>query len=326
MMILIPDRIVKPDIEREVFDPDAEIVAPCAKSAAEIQDDTWRRADGILAWHEIEYTAEVLHKLRPCGVIVRVGVGYDNIDLEAAKYYGITVCNVPDYGVTDVADHAMALLLALARGLFAYDVHTRAGGDSWQAAGPLRRIGGAGLSTLGIIGLGRIGTAVALRAKAFGLKPLCYDPYIPDGRARAIGVEQYQNLRDMLTQADAVTFHVPLTNETGNMADAEFFEAMRMGSLLVNTARGGVVSLDALANALASTRVLAAGLDVLPIGAMEHYLIRDWKKQLPWIRGRLIITPHCAFYNEDSYREMRLKAAQELRRVLDGQEPRNRIT
>jgi len=325
MMILIPDRIIDPDIEREVFGPGVEIVTCNAMSAGDIPDNTWRRADGILAWHEIEYTAEVIGKLRPRGAIVRVGVGYDNIDLEAARQRGITVCNVPDYGVTDVADHTMALLLALARGLFAYEDHARAGGNSWQAAGILQRLGGPELSKLGIIGLGRIGTAVAQRARAFDLTPLCHDPYIPDGRARSLGVRRLDELDEMLAQSDAITFHAPLTNETRGLANRRFFEHLKTGCLLVNTSRGDVINLDALSDAMISGNVRAAGLDVLPAGADSHHLIRAWRDRQEWIKGRLIITPHCAFYNADSYREMRLKAAQELKRILNGREPRNRI-
>ncbi len=325
MMILIPDRITDPTVEREVFGSGVEIVTYCARSASEIPDSTWRRADGILAWHEIEYAAEIIAKIRPNGVIVRVGVGYDNVDLEAARRRGITVCNVPDYGVTDVADHTMALLLAMARGLFAYEAHAKSGGDSWQSAGTLRRLGGLGLSGLGIIGLGRIGTAVALRAKAFGLRVFCYDPYIPPGMARALGVQQHDALGEMLAQSNAVTFHTPLTPETRHMANCDFFAHLKVGSLFINTARGDIVDLDALADAMMGGKVRAAALDVLPIDTDSHSLIRAWRDEQSWIKGRLIITPHCAFYNEDSYREIRLRAAQELKRALSGQELRNRV-
>ncbi|MBI2320748.1 MAG: hypothetical protein HYU88_01265 [Chloroflexi bacterium] len=218
-VILIPDRLEQPaDVEQEAFGPAARILTPGAHHDAEIADEVWASADAVLAWHDLRYPAALLAKLRRCRVIVRIGVGYDNVDLEAAGRLGIAVCNVPDYGTADVADHAMALLLALARGVYAFSERVRAADDNWhwQAAGPLRRLAG---STLGIVGLGRIGTAVALRAKAFGMRVAFYDPYLPDGQDKALGVERCDALDELLGQADAVSIHTPLTDETRGMAD-----------------------------------------------------------------------------------------------------------
>lgn len=324
-VILIPDRLEPPaDVEQAVFGPAARILTPGARHEAEIADEVWASADAVLAWHDLRFTADLLAKLRRCKVIVRIGVGYDNVDLEAAGRLGIAVCNVPDYGTADVADHAMALLLALARGVCAFSEQVRAADDNWhwQAAGPLRRLAG---STLGIIGLGRIGTAVALRAKAFGMRVAFYDPYLPDGQDKALGVERCDELDELLAQADAVTIHTPLTDETRGMADAAFFATLKPGALFVNTARGPIVDLDALAGALRAGRLRGAGLDVLPQEPPDpaHPLIRAWRARELWVAHRLIITPHGAFYNEESYREMREKAAQEAKRVLDGRPARN---
>jgi len=178
---------------------------------------------------------------------------------------------------------------------------------------------------LGIIGLGRIGTATALRAKAFGMRVVFYDPYIPDGQDKALGVTRCYELADLLAQADVVSIHTPLTSETRGMANAAFFSMLKPGAIFINTARGAIVDLDALTEALRSGQVGAAGLDVLPQEPPDpdHPLIRAWRARESWIAYRLIITPHAAFYCEEAYREMRMKAALEAKRVLAGQKPRN---
>jgi phosphoglycerate dehydrogenase-like enzyme len=324
-LVLIPDRLSPPpDVEQEVLGDGVEVVVCSARNAAEISDDTWARADAVLAWHDLRFTPHVLSKLKRCRVLVRVGVGVDNVDLRAAGERGIIVCNVPDYATADVADHAMALMLALSRGLLAFSEQVRGAPAHWrwETAGALRRLAG---STLGIIGLGRIGTATALRAKAFDFRVAFYDPYVPDGFDRALGLTRCDELADLLAQADLLSIHTPLTPQTEGMAGVEFFARLRPGAIFVNTARGAIVNLDALTEALRSGRLRAAGLDVLPQEPPDphHPLIRAWRDREPWVAHRLILTPHAAFYCHESYREMRAKAALEARRVLAGQEPRN---
>lgn len=324
-IVLIPDRLSPPaDVEAEVFGDAAIFNLPCAKSAAEIPDAVWAEADAVLAWHELQYPAEIIAKMRRCHVLVRVGVGFDNVDLQAAGRQGVYVCNVPDYGTNDVADHTLALMLTMARGIYRFSEQVRAANANWhwEAAGTLRRIGE---STLGIIGLGRIGTAVALRGKAFGMRILFYDPYVPDGMDKALGLTRCDELVDLLAQADVVTFHTPLTHDTRGMADAKFFAQLKPGAILVNTARGAIVDLDALGEGLRSGRLHGAGLDVLPDEPpdKDHPLIRAWREREDWIAQRLVITPHAAFVCFEAYREMRRKAAEEAKRVLEGRPPRN---
>ena len=266
---------------------------------------------------------EKVPKLDRCKVIIRCGVGFDNVDLKAAGEKGIPVCNVPDYGTTDVADHAMALLLSLMRGLPAYDAAAR---DPktwvWTAAGPLRRVTGA---RLGLIGLGRIGTAVALRAKAFGMRVSFYDPYINDGYDKVMGIERASSLDALLPGLDAVSFHVPLTPETRSMGSAGFFAKLSPGAVVINTARGGIVDTGALEEALRSGQVRAAGLDVLATepASQKDPLVAAWCRGDEWIRHRLIITPHAAFFCGEAYEEMRRKAARAVRDVLTGGQIRN---
>ena len=322
--ILIPDRLTSPaEVEQDVFGSDIKILTPCAKNASEIDDDTWRKADAILAWHELQYSAEIIDKLDRCKVIVRIGVGFDNVDLIASGKKGIPVCNVPDYGTNDVADHAIGLMLSLARGIFAYSEKVRESNSwDWNNAGELHRLTCA---TLGIIGLGRIGTAIALRAKALGMYIIFYDPYLPDGQDKALGVVRCENLSGLLEQSDVVSIHTPLSKETRGMADSTFFTKMKKGSIFINTARGAIVSLDALTEALKTNHLRGVGLDVLPQEPPDpdHPLIKAWRSKERWISQRLIITPHAAFYNKESYEEMRRKAALEARHVLEGKEPKN---
>jgi phosphoglycerate dehydrogenase-like enzyme len=309
--VLIPDRLEPPaDVEERVFGESAEIQLFGAKHAFEIPDTVWAGADAVLGWHELEYTADVIAKLERCRVLVRCGSGVDNVDLTAAAERALPVCNVPDYGTTDVADHAMAFILTLARGVFAFSEGVRASNAnwSWRAAGELHRLRG---STLGIVGLGRIGTAVARRAQAFEMRIVSYDPYVEDGYFHAVAVERAASLDELLPHVDAVTFHAPLTPETWGMANDAFFERLKPGAIIVNTARGPIIQLDALARALESGRVRAAGLDVVETEPLDdsHPLIRSWRAREPWIAHRLVITPHAAFFSEEAYEELRRKAA-----------------
>lgn len=321
--VLIPDRLSSSaDIEAAIFPKGTTFFLPAVRHENSVPDAMWAEADAVLAWHEVNLNASIIERLRNCKVIVRVGAGYDNVDLRASGERGIVVCNVPDYGTEDVADHAMSLLLALARGLVAYDQAARVEAWRWDCAGGLRRIAG---SVLGIVGFGRIGTAVALRAKAFGMQVCFYDPYKDRGYDKALGVRRYDRLDDLLTHSDAVSIHTPLTDETRGMVNDEFFSQLRADSIFVNTARGACVDIDSLYSALRSGRLRAAGLDVLPEEPPppHHPLIKAWRDQEKWLTGRLVITPHAAFYNIESYREMRQKAAKEATRVLEGHPPLN---
>ena len=310
-------------MEFSVFGSDVQIINPCVKHASEIDDQTWMKVDAILAWHELQYTADVIDKLNQCKVIVRVGVGFDNVDLIASGKKGISVCNVPDYGTNDVADHAIALMLTLMRGIHTYSEKVRLSKSwNWGDAGPLHRLTDL---TIGIIGLGRIGTATALRAKSLGMYVKFFDPYVPDGLDKTLGFTRIQNLSALLKQSDVVSIHCPLTEETKGMAASVFFNDIKKGAVFINTARGEIVEINALNKALQSNHLKAAGLDVLPQEPPDpnHSLIKAWRSGEQWIAQRLIITPHAAFYNEESYLEMRKKAAEEVKRVLNGQKPRN---
>ena len=324
MNILIPDVLREPvDIEAEIFGTDADIVVGEAKSHEGITDEVWSNCDAILAFDQIIYEKELISKLVNCKVIVRVGVGYDNVDLLAAKNKDILVCNVPDYGTEEVADHTMGMLLSLLRGLPEYTRRVQQRNYCRENPMPARLRG----KNLGIIGLGRIGTATALRAKAFGLKVIFYDPYKDDGYDKSLGIRKVDTLHDLARLSDIVSIHTPLTKETENMIDDSFFKIIKPDSILINTARGSIIDLSALRNAMKKKIIKAAGLDVLPIEPSDdsQQLIVEWENNEEWLRGRLIVTPHVGFYSPEALKEMRIKASIEVKRVLEGKPPRNLV-
>ena len=324
--ILIPDRIDgEPTIEKNILGDGFEVITKNAKISDEIDDAIWKTADAILAWHDLSYDKKLISKLLNCKIIVRVGVGFDNVDLTAATKAGIIVSNVPDYGTNDVADHSMALLLGLTRQIYNY--HHKVFNTvswNWDIGIDLRRLR---TLTLGIIGCGRIGTAMIIRAKSFGLNTIFYDPYVARGYEKSLQVKRLTNLYELLSVSDIISFHVPLNNETLYMADDDFFSNLKHGCTIINTSRGQVIKLDSLYNAMKNGIVSKVGLDVIekePID-LNHPLFNAVSKSEDWIDGRVLITPHCAFYCNESYIEMREKAAHEVKRVLNGKKPLNKV-
>jgi D-3-phosphoglycerate dehydrogenase/C-terminal binding protein len=293
-----------------------------AKSAEELAgkvDD----ADAVIVFHEVTLPGVIIDRLKHCRVIVRCGTGYDQIDLKAAARRGIPVCNVPDYGVDEVADHAMALMLACNRGLILADRRLRTPLEPWNyhAVEPIFRLAGA---TMGIVGLGRIGTAAAMRAQGLRMRVLACDPYLRSGMDKAVGVPLV-DFDTLLAESDVVSLHVPLTAETRGMINAAALAKMRPHAILVNTARGAVVDTQALAAALTEKRLGGAGIDVLPFEppTATEPLIKLWRQADP---VNLVLTPHTAFYSESGLVEMREKGAREVARVLSGKPPKNVVT
>jgi len=320
--VLMPDVISNPDIEMRVFGEQFQMITPNVSKVDDVSWDIWRNADAIMAWHTLQYDLALIKQLKNCKIFIRFGVGFDNVDLKTAGELGIIVSNVPDYGTTDVADHTIALLLSFSRGIYAYLESVINNQWHWQQASTLKRLSGA---TLGIIGLGRIGTATAMRAKGLGMKLLFYDPYLPEGVDKALGIGRCYELNELLAQSDAVSLHTPLTEETRGMANEDFFKAMKPGSIFINTARGQIVDPVALYDALKSGHLAAAGVDVWPTEPPpdSDRLIKAWRDGEPWIRHRFIHTPHSAFYCQESWEELRMKGAMEVKRVLIGEKPRS---
>ncbi|MQA03332.1 MAG: C-terminal binding protein [Streptosporangiales bacterium] len=260
-------------------------------------------------------TRTVLARMRPGATVIRYGIGYDNVDLEGAAELGIQVANVPDYGVQTVADHAAASLLALSRHIPEY--HHRIATEGWVRPADIGTIRGFRSSTVGLVGMGRIAQAVHARLVPFGFSFVGYDPYCPPETFARLGVEQVA-LLDLAARAHAISLHAPSTPETYRIVDAEFLDRLRPGTVLVNTARGPLVDEAALAYAIAAGRVAAAALDVTdpePIPADSPL------RQLPTV----ILTPHAAFYDEDSVNLLQQLARDEALRALRGEPLRCRI-
>lgn len=292
--------------ERETAGPDVNCVF--VSEPAEVTDTQWAEADALISVID-PVSAGEMDRLASCRILVTPKVGFDNIDLEKYGAAGIPVCNVPDYGTQDVADHAMGLLLGLMKGINRYDNRLRANPrGGWQPMDhPLAlRLSAA---RLGIVGLGRIGTAMTLRAKAFGMDVSFYDPYKSNGSDLALGIRRLDSLEALFAENDVISLHAPLTEETRNMINDDILSCASPGLVLINAARGEIVDLDALYRALETGRVGGAGLDVLseePCNT-ENSLVDAWHNDVDWIRDRVIITPHSAFYTPQSLYDMRTK-------------------
>ncbi|MES1152231.1 MAG: C-terminal binding protein, partial [Dongia sp.] len=284
-----------------------------ARRIDELSGDTLASCDAIVVWHEMKIDCAFVAALKRCRIIVRAGVGFDHIDLEAAASAGIPVCNTPDYGTSEVADHAIGLLLALRRGIVAYHQNLKAdirGGFDFSRAPLVRRLRGR---TFGIVGLGRIGLATALRAKAFGMNVIAYDPYAPRGAEIAAGVDRTERLENLLAVADAVSLHCPLTDETRGMINAKTLTAMNNQAVLINTARGAIVNITDLVRALRNGTIAGAGIDVLPIEppAPDDAIAAAYGAgDDPLLGGRLILTPHAAWSSPESVSDARRLAVE----------------
>lgn len=246
-------------------------------------------------------TERVIAALPELGIVSRIGAGYDTIDTEACARHGVWVANSPDYGIGEVATHALALALALTRNIVAYHRDIAAGRWSYLSSGTLRR---PRELTLGIVGLGRIGKRMAHIARESFRRVVAFDPYLIDGDFPAY-VERMNTLDALARASDIVSVHTPLNSETRGMIDARFLAAMPRGGYLVNTARGAVVDVGAVLSALDAGSLAAAALDVLPAEPVP--------RDSPLIaHPRVILTPHAAWYSAESEVELRRKAAQNL--------------
>jgi D-3-phosphoglycerate dehydrogenase/C-terminal binding protein len=274
----------------------------------------------VMVYHNIHLTRKTIERLTNCKLIVRCGVGYDNVDYVLARQRGIPVANVPDYGTEDVADSAIGLMMTLTRGIHFLNSRLRAGIGPWMYTQvvPLNRLRGR---VLGVVGLGRIGTAAALRAKALGMDVVFYDPYKPYGYDKSLGIRRAESFEELLAESHVVSLHCPLTEETFHLMNRETIAKMPAGAYLVNTARGAVVDTTALPEAIASGQLAGAGIDVLehePPPA-DHPLLVAWRDPQHPAHHRLIINPHSAFYSEEGLMDMRIKGSNASRRALCGE-------
>jgi D-3-phosphoglycerate dehydrogenase len=274
------------------------VIAQC-----KTEDDVIAHAKGCRAilLQYAPISARVVAALPDLGIVSRIGAGVDTVDTEACERAGVWVANSPDYGVGEVATHALALALASIRNIVAY--HRDIGDGKWHflSSGTLAR---PSQLTLGIVGLGRIGKRMAHISRNVFKRVIAYDPYLIDGDFPAY-VERAATLTDLAREADIVSVHTPLTAETRGMINAKFFGAQKPGAYFVNTARGAVVNMNDLTAALDAGTLAGAALDVLP----QEPVARDSKLLT---HPRVILTPHAAFYSAESEKELRRKAAQNI--------------
>nr|XP_054605236.1 uncharacterized protein LOC107387783 isoform X1 [Nothobranchius furzeri] len=298
---------------------DLATVAFCdAQSTQEIHEKVLNEAVGAMMYHTITLTREDLEKFKALRIIIRIGSGYDNIDIKAAGELGIAVCNIPSAAVEETADSTLCHILNLyRRNTWLYQALRE--GTRVQSVEQIREVasGAARIrgETLGLIGFGRSGQAVAVRAKVFGFNVIFYDPYLQDGLERSLGVQRVYTLQDLLYQSDCVSLHCNLNEHNHHLINDFTIKQMRQGAFLVNTARGGLVDEKALAQALKEGRIRGAALDVHE--AEPFSFAQGPLKDAP----NLICTPHTAWYSEQASLEMREAAATEIRRAITGRIP-----
>ena len=276
-------------------------------------------ASAIMLFHNLCLTRTTIDRLSRCKLIVRCGVGYNNVDHVLARQRGIAVANVPDYGSEEVADSAIGLMLALTRGIHRMNSMLGSGVGPWlyTQVVPLHRLRGR---VFGVVGLGRIGTATALRAKALGMDVAFYDPYKPCGYDKALGIRRVEDFAELLAQSYVLSLHCPLTDETFHLVNRASIAKMPPGGYLINTARGAVGRHGRGARGRRTGQLAGAGIDVLehePPPA-DHPLLAAWRDPQHPAHHRLIVNPHAAFYSEEGLMDMRTKGALACRRALCG--------
>jgi len=303
------------DIEREIIEAAGlSLVASQCKTEDDVIEVA-RDADAIIAQYAT-VGSKAIGALTRCEVIARYGTGTDIVDVDAATRRGILVTNVPnDWCENEVADHAMALLLAAARKICEYDRATRTGTWKWQTGEPIHRISGR---TLGLLSFGAIAQAVARRAAGFGLRVIASDPYMPADDIADRGVTPV-SFDELLRQSDYLVIQAPLTKETHHLIGEPELHRMKSTAIIVNTARGPIVSDQALIRALSERWIAGAGLDDLEEEPAKQ---RNWRPENPlFALDNVVITPHAAYYSEEAIGTVRDFAAHEVVRVLTGQQP-----
>ncbi|RXJ69343.1 hypothetical protein CRV08_04890 [Halarcobacter ebronensis] len=309
--VYITDKITDPYIEKEVL-------------GDELSMTLHEEVEVLLVWHK-KITNEFIDSLPNLKALIRFGVGYDVfLDLEYIKQKGIYASNTPDYGTEEVSDTAIAMIMNIARGISRYDYKCRDYRDSWQI-NTLDYIKRTSDYKLGVIGAGRIGGSVLLKANALRFQTQFYDPYLSSGTEKMLGAKRCENLDELIETSDIISINCPLTSETKAMIDEKFIEKMKKGASIVNTARGAIVKdLDVFYEPLKSGHLNCVNLDVLPTEPPGTGLMLDaWRAKESWLDGRFMINPHSAFYSDKAYFDMRQKAALNAKRVIEGKKPIN---
>lgn len=299
-----------PLFDERAAEAGAEVVYANAGEPEEVEPLV-EDADAVIVFRT--YVSEAaIRRMKRCKVILRQGIGFDLVDVPAATRAGIFVSNVPDYCIEEVSSHAMMLLLATVRNLM--DYHRVITETGWGFYNTSRTVPPLDRMRLGLLGLGKIGRAMARKARVFGLKLAAYDPYVHQDVFDWLGVERVRQLDELLGQVDILSIHTPLTPETEGLIARREIDLMKPGSYLINTARGKIVDLDAVHDALERGHLAAAGLDVFENEPLDpgHPILKNQK---------LVATPHVAFYSESAVVRVVTQAIDEVVRVLGGERP-----
>lgn len=309
--VFITDYVEDPYIEKEVL---GELLS----------DKLHENIEAVLVWHE-HINKAYIDQLPNLKAVVRYGVGFDAIDIPYCTSKGIKVCNTPDYGTEEVSDTAIAMIMNIARGLTRYDYLCRNYNDGTWQENTIPSLKRNSEIVLGIIGAGRIGGSVALKARALRFKVVIYDPAQARGYEKMLGTERVDSLEELLAKSDIVSIHAPLSSSTKGMVNESFVKMMKKGASFVNTARGGLIEdIDVFYDALKSGHLDCVALDVIPQEPpVSGKMIDAWKARELWLDGRFIINPHSAYYSGKAYHEMRFKAASNALRILKGEVPYN---
>lgn len=303
-----PDLSIEQDLAAEAG---VELEGAQARTPEEIIEAA-EGADGLLVQYG-EVTEEVFEARPEIQVVGRYGIGFDSVDIDAATEHGVSVVNVPSYCLDEVSTHAMALILGCVRKVSLFDREIKGGTWDWNQGKPIHRLTE---QTIGLAGFGEIPQMLAGKAEAFGLDVIAYDPYLSSEEIAEHGARKVE-FDELLAGSDMLSVHVPLTDETHELFDAAAFEEMQDHAFIVNTARGAVIDTDALAEALEAGELAGAGLDVLPEEPPESSPLID--------RDDVILTPHVAWYSEDSLAELRRTVTEDVISVLDGNDPMNLV-
>jgi D-3-phosphoglycerate dehydrogenase / 2-oxoglutarate reductase len=305
-------RIVITDCDHPSIDQEREVasaagvdlaLAQCATEAEVIA--AAQGAEGLIVQYA-PITRAVMEALPQLKVVSRYGVGVDTVDVDAAAALGVAVCNVPDYGTEDVSDHAIALTVALTRGVARLDRHMRSGGRDLAPAGPLHR---NAAQVFGVLGMGEIGAATARKASGLGFSVIGADPRFEPGTT--VNGVRVVSQEELFASADVLSLHIPLIPATAHLMNAERLATLKPGAVLINTCRGGVVDTEALIASLESGHLSGAGLDVFeaePL-AQDHPLLS---------REDVVLTPHAAWYSEESFAELKTRTADHAARIVTG--------
>jgi D-3-phosphoglycerate dehydrogenase len=308
--IAITDYIFSPDLEKEIL---GDLVGTLVSEDTEV----------LLVWHE-QINEDYVKNLPKLRGVQRYGVGYDNLDLKYLKSKDIICCNNPDYGVDEVSDTAVSMILNIARGVSLYNHLAKNYINSWQEN--FNTVVKRNSDTVvGIIGAGRIGGSVIMKCNALKFQTVFFDPYKERGYEKMINSKRLESINELLNISDIVSVHTPLSEETKGFINQSFIDNMKQGASLVNTARGGLFQeMDLLYNSLLSNRINSLAIDVLEHEPPKPSLLIDaWRRSENSMNGRLIINPHTAYYSQAAYREIRINAAKNALRILEGRVPFN---